>query len=347
MTTKEEKLAALLEQFDTLGIDRQIDYDKFYLYSLITHSTAIEGSTVTELENQLLFDEGISAKGRSMAEQLMNLDLKAAYERSIAYAKARTDLSVGMLCELSACVMKNTGTIYNTPLGRFSSAAGDLRLLNVTAGAGGRSYMNFQKVPGKLEEFCQWLNMQRRRKGRSALDSYYLSFDAHLRLVTIHPWADGNGRMARLLMNQLQFESGLLPSKILREHKAEYIEALIAARDREDESIFRDFMLAEHIRNIEQMIGEYCSSMENSGIPAPDVRANVRVNVRVKTPRQQQILDRMHREPSVTVDALAAWLQVNERTIRRDIAALRKAGSVERIGADKNGVWIVAETIPE
>ena len=50
------------------------------MYSLITHSTVIEGSTVTEIENQLLFDEGISAKGRSVIEQLMNLDLKAVYE---------------------------------------------------------------------------------------------------------------------------------------------------------------------------------------------------------------------------------------------------------------------------
>ena len=52
------------------------------MYSLITHSTVIEGSTVTEIENQLLFDEGISAKGRSVIEQLMNLDLKAVYEPS-------------------------------------------------------------------------------------------------------------------------------------------------------------------------------------------------------------------------------------------------------------------------
>ena len=39
-----------------------------------------------EVENQLLFDEGISTKGRSMSEQLMNLDLKAAYEQAMKYA---------------------------------------------------------------------------------------------------------------------------------------------------------------------------------------------------------------------------------------------------------------------
>ena len=74
------KLERLLQQHNNLGISEQIDYEKFYLYSIITHSTAIEGSTVTELETQLLFDEGITAKGKPLMEQLMNLDLKAAYD---------------------------------------------------------------------------------------------------------------------------------------------------------------------------------------------------------------------------------------------------------------------------
>ena len=61
-----DRLTKVLDEYKRLGIAEQIDYDKFYLYSLITHSTAIEGSTVTEIENQLLFDEGITAKGRTM-----------------------------------------------------------------------------------------------------------------------------------------------------------------------------------------------------------------------------------------------------------------------------------------
>ena len=46
-----------INEYISLGINRQLDYDRFYLYSIITHSTAIEGSTVSEIENQLLFDE--------------------------------------------------------------------------------------------------------------------------------------------------------------------------------------------------------------------------------------------------------------------------------------------------
>ena len=76
------EIEELYKEFQQLGISQSVDYEKYSLYSLITHSTVIEGSTVTEIENQLLFDEGISAKGRSVIEQLMNLDLKAVYEQS-------------------------------------------------------------------------------------------------------------------------------------------------------------------------------------------------------------------------------------------------------------------------
>ena len=69
------ELEQLIQQYYELGIDRQLDYDKFYLYSIITHSTAIEGSTITELENQIMFDNGIAIKGKSLIEQLMILVL--------------------------------------------------------------------------------------------------------------------------------------------------------------------------------------------------------------------------------------------------------------------------------
>jgi Fic family protein len=100
--------------------------------------------------------------------------------------------------------MKNTGTVYHTMLGDFSSANGDLRLVNVSAGVGGKSYMSYNKVPLKLREFCEELNAKRRSWTNLSLDDLYnLSFDAHYNLVSIHPWADGNGRMSRLLMNWL------------------------------------------------------------------------------------------------------------------------------------------------
>ncbi len=72
------QIVEALKAYQRSGVEEQVDYQKFYLYSLVTHSTAIEGSTVTEIENQLLFDEGITAKGRSLTEQMMNVDLEVS-----------------------------------------------------------------------------------------------------------------------------------------------------------------------------------------------------------------------------------------------------------------------------
>ena len=255
----------ILEEYKRLGFQEQIDYDKFYLYSIVTLSTAIEGSTMTEVENQLLFDEGITAKGKSIIEQNMNLDLKAAYERSMELAKAHTPFSVGVLKHLSSIVMRRTGGVVNGMGGSFDSSRGDLRLVNVTAGAGGRAYMNYLKVPQRLDEFCKEMNERREQllKQPDVYEQYKLSFDAHLKLVTIHPWVDGNGRMSRLVMNHLQNEFGLVPSKVLKEDKAEYINALVRSREEESSVPFQDFMFEEHAKNLRQEIENYKLSMED------------------------------------------------------------------------------------
>lgn len=123
----------LLKRHKELGITDQIDYEKFYLYSIITHSTAIEGSTVTEVEAQLLFDEGITAKGKPMIEQLMNLDLKTAYDYGRIWIKQHEDISVQSLVTLAAKVMARTGGEYNSLGGSFDASKGELRKLNNTS----------------------------------------------------------------------------------------------------------------------------------------------------------------------------------------------------------------------
>ena len=59
-----DQLLRLLLQHKDLGISEQIDFDKFYLYSIITHSTAIEGSTVTEVADKPVTKEELVGNGR-------------------------------------------------------------------------------------------------------------------------------------------------------------------------------------------------------------------------------------------------------------------------------------------
>ena len=331
--TKKDRLIALIERYKQLGIDSQIDYEKFYLYSIITHSTAIEGSTVTEIENQLLFDEGITAKGKPLVEQMMNLDLKRAYEESIRLAKNHADITVDLLKSLSRMVMQNTGSTYNTALGDFSSANGDLRLVNVTAGVGGRSYLSFQKVPAKLQEFCDWLNVQRKRP-MSLSERYDFSFEAHYRLVTIHPWADGNGRMARLVMNHIQFEFGLIPSKVIKEDKGDYINALIATREADDISVFLEFMTGEMIKTLSADIEAFLKSMDEGGEISRPVEEK-------KQKSREKILQLLKAHPNYSARKLAEIIGITPKAIEKHLAKLKAGGVIKREGPDKGGSWIV------
>jgi Fic family protein len=157
--------------------------------------------------------------------------------------------------------MARTGSEYHAAAGDFSAAKGELRKLNVTAGVGGKSYMSYLKVPTRLAAFCEELNKRRRAIDPTDLAAVYeLSFWAHFELVTIHPWADGNGRTCRLLMNLLQMEFGVLPTKVLKEDKAEYIQALIDTRESEDINVFIDCMTRLHCRHLQSDIENYIES---------------------------------------------------------------------------------------
>ena len=336
-----EKLMQVLDEYKRLGIAEQIDYDKFYLYSLITHSTAIEGSTVTEIENQLLFEEGISVKGRSIQEQLMNLDLKKAYEESIRQAKLKTDFSVDMLKGLSALVMKNTGNTYNTLQGSFDASKGDLRLVNVTAGAGGNSYMNFLKVPARLADFCSKINERRRELHNSAntAEQYFMSFDAHYDLVTIHPWVDGNGRMSRLIMNHLQFEFGLVPSKVNKDDKAEYIQALIDSREQDSTEPFREFMLKEHIKNLQNEVDNFKSSVGK--VDRKGGQKIAQGGQKMKSHPREMILEMITKDPQITSTQMADNLGINRSAVSKHIKKMKEEGIIKREGPDKGGKWVI------
>ena len=322
----------IYEEYKQLGIDQQIDYAKFYLYSIITHSTAIEGSTVTELENRLLFDEGIGAQ-KPLIEQMMNLDLKAAYEQSIVYAREHTDYSVELLCGLSALVMKNTGSEYNTMLGNFSAAKGELRLLNVSAGIGGRSYLSYQKVPSSLQEFCQWLNKERKSLNISDIEAIYdLSFEAHYRLVNIHPWADGNGRMSRLVMNMIQYEYAVVPSIVKKEKRKQYISSLEQSEEAEDSKKFKTFMLQHHCDNLLKQIEEYKHSIS-------DESHSAKADGTIDGTMALRIMEALRSEPSATMDNLSNTLGIARRTLVRYMNRLQEDNKIKRVGGRRYGHW--------
>ena len=342
-----DSLLRLLQQHKALGISEQIDFDKFYLYSIITHSTAIEGSTVTEVEAQLLFDEGITSSKRTMLEQQMNLDLKVAYDYGREWIQRHEPITPDWLVLLASKVMARTGSEYHSIGGDFSAARGELRKLNVTAGTGGKSYIAYQKVPARLAAFCDELN--RRRKTIDTTDTaavYDLSFWAHYELVTIHPWADGNGRTCRLLMNLLQWEFEVLPTKVLKEDKAEYIQALIDTRESEDISIFLDCMVRHHCQHLQADIDHFIRSTSEEMVDKKDLEQKMVDKWSIKpslAEKMVDILDFVADKDKITTEAIVAHFGYTPTTAKRYLRQLTEFGYLESHGANKNRTYTIRD----
>lgn len=341
MTVKDLKtsLKEVIDKYNSLGINQQLDYEKFYLYSIITHSTAIEGSTVTEIENQLLFDEGITSSKRTITEQMMNLDLKNAYEKSFDYAKNHEKLTVEMLCKLSSILMQNTGTEYNTIAGSFSSAKGELRLVNVSAGRGGKSYLAWQKVPDRLQKTCDYLNRRRSEIDKNNIEEIYkLSFEAHYLLVSIHPWADGNGRMSRLVMNMIQKEFDVIPSIVKKENRVEYIQSLASSQVKDDMQDFMDFMMYHHIQNLLQQINEYSESLADDTLNYKNDTLNDTLKL---SPKEITVLEIIKSNLTVTTAQIVEQTGFSRPTVMRAIKNLKENKILERVDSKKTGSWKV------
>lgn len=138
-----QEIEQLYQKFQQLGISEAVDYEKYYLYSLIAHSTVIEGSTLTELDTQLLFDDGVTAKGKPLVHHLVNEDLKKAYELAKEELQRDIPITPAFLQGLNAALMRTTGSVHHVMGGSFDSSKGEYRLCGMTAGVGGHSYMNY------------------------------------------------------------------------------------------------------------------------------------------------------------------------------------------------------------
>ena len=157
------------------------------------------------------------------------------------------------------------------------------------------------------------------------IEQYLLSFDAHYQLVTIHPWVDGNGRMSRLVMNHLQYELGLVPVKIVKEDKAEYIQALVDSREQESLEPFREFMMEEHTGNITKEIKAFKKSQNDD-------------------PIKKQLYQAISQDGTLNYAEYASRIGVSEATVKRRLGELKNDGFIIRVGSNKTGHWEIRRT---
>jgi Fic family protein len=175
------------------------------------HSNAIEGSTLTLRETEVVLHEGLTVGGKTLREHLEAINHKHAIDFVEALARETEPLTENNLRQIHALVLKG---IDDEEAGRYRR--GQVRIT-------GSEFVppEAMAVPGLMHDFVEWLNGE-----AQSLSPVERAALAHFRLVDIHPFTDGNGRTARLLMNLLLLRDGYPPAVVRREERLAYYEAL-------------------------------------------------------------------------------------------------------------------------
>ena len=245
-----DKLQDLIFEYQRI-MQGQVDLRKFTYYAVTYHSTAIEGSTLTEGQVYNLLDLDMPAKNKPFSEQQMVIDHQRALVFTLNKASEEEQITEIFIKEIGGMVVKNTGSIYNTATGSFDSTKGDYRLLNVHSGA--RYFPNYQKVPELMNDFCKEVN-EKTAGAKTFQEKCEAAFEAHFKFVSIHPFVDGNGRTSRLLMIYILEKFDLPIFYVYKSNRLSYIQSLEKARETNNRTGFYDFMYRQYQKFLESEI---------------------------------------------------------------------------------------------
>lgn len=191
-----------------------------------------------------------------------------------------------------------------------------------------------------MDDFCRWLNEEITKADRTNIAACYrLSFEAHFRLVTIHPWVDGNGRTTRLVMNMIQRQLVLVPSIARKEYKEEYIQSLVDSRENDDSTIAQDVMLSHHIANINRRILQY---QENDTVNTQSDTVNDTANANNDTvtglkKSLHKVYTVILNNPEITHSEIMETLHISESTAKRATRDLKNLATLQGRDLTKPG----------
>lgn len=180
---------------------------------LTFHSNALEGNTLNLRETQLVIAHGLTIGGHSLKEHLEATNHAAAYVAMVRLAEETTPLTMAQMLELHRLVMD-----------RMLDEAGQFRRGAVSIRGSQLTPPPAREVQSLMEQWLVWLETEGQQY--EPLTRLVL---AHHGFLAVHPFLDGNGRTARLLLNLLLLRAGYPPALLLQEWRLGYLEALAQA----------------------------------------------------------------------------------------------------------------------
>ncbi len=246
--TLSKNLLSILNEIDALKVklDQFRQFDSHRITQALEleytfESNRIEGNTLTLRETDLVINEGLTISGKSMREHLEAIN----HQEAIAYIKQLMEKN-------NSLNEREVLAIHNLILrGIMPEDAGRYRRVQVMIK--GSSFMPPQPfmVSKEMEDYFIWYETN-----KNALHPIVLAAELHERLVTVHPFIDGNGRTSRLIMNLILLQNGYVIANIKGDYdsRMKYYSALETAQTKNNKEDFLLFVAQIEKESLERYL---------------------------------------------------------------------------------------------
>ena len=233
-----------LDRLRPLSPEALSKLEHYYDVEITYTSNAIEGNTLSPVETTLVIEQGVTIGGKPLKDHLEALDHYDAIRYVRELAREKTPLTEGDVRNLHRLVVQRSRPDI---AGKYADLARYVR-----TEIGRHQFPSPAEIPGLMGDFAKWLGV--------APATPEAAFTAHRRLVDIHPYNDGNGRTARLLMNLILIRGGYPPVAVRPEVRPAYIRALQQAQAGHGSESF-DILLYERL---DATLEEYLSTLQEA-----------------------------------------------------------------------------------
>ncbi len=265
----------------------------------IFNSNAIEGNTIKLRETQLILERGLTIKGRSLREHLEVRN----HPRAIKHLETMTRRALRErdILVLHQIIMKG-----------IDDEAGRFRIAEVRIAGAEFIPPPAYEVPHLIRKLVDWCN-----RDPDELRPIELAAILHHRFAWIHPFHDGNGRVARLLMNLVLMRTGYPIAVILNVDRSKYYDSLNKA-DNRDPTSFVNFVASA----VERSLDLYLRALEPTG--KQDRLLSLSEAAKL-TPYTQEYLSLLARRRRIAAVKVGRTWMITEREILRYLREVQRS----------------------
>lgn len=238
-----ERKKRQLDAYRPLVADLATNLTKWFKIELTYTSNAIEGNTLSRAETALVVEKGLTVDGKTFQEHLEAVNHAKAFDWVMQQVNGtKNNITENSILDLHRLILQK---IDDTNAGRY-------RTIPVRIAGSTVIMPNAVKIPDLMKEFIVWLHI-------TNTNPLTLAVDAHYKLVSIHPFIDGNGRTARLLMNLLLMQAGYPSAIIRKENRRKYIASIEKAQLGGSSSDYYELMYEA----IDRSLDIYINALDN------------------------------------------------------------------------------------